>query len=108
MGFRYTDDPVADHEAYEAELARLEEQVPVCDHCNIPVMEDFCYEVNEDRFICAECLDKHYRYEVEGRYLECIYCGKTIKDDYCYEDDNGELFCNKCVDMCFRREVVVE
>lgn len=64
MGFRYTDDPVADHEAYEAELARLEAQVPVCGYCDRPVMDDFYYEIN-DEAVCAECMDKHFRREVE-------------------------------------------
>ena len=61
--FRYTDDPIADHEAYEAELARLEKEVPVCDYCNRPVAEDFYYEIN-DEVICAECMEQHFRREV--------------------------------------------
>ena len=61
--FRYTDDPIADHEAYEAELARLEKEVPVCDYCNRPVADDFYYEIN-DEVICAECMEQHFRREV--------------------------------------------
>lgn len=61
--FRYTDDPIADAAAYDAELARLEKQVPECENCGSPVMEDFYYEIN-DTVICAECLDKHFRKEV--------------------------------------------
>lgn len=63
MGFRYTDDPLADHAAFEAELARLEALVPDCEICGSPVMEEFYYEIN-DTVICAECLDKHFRKEV--------------------------------------------
>lgn len=63
MGFRYTDDPVADHEAYEAELARLEEEVPVCGYCNRPVMDDFYYEINDEP-VCAECLEQYFKREV--------------------------------------------
>lgn len=61
--FRYTDDPVADAAAYDAELARLEEQVPVCSYCGKPVAEDYYYEIN-DEVICAECMDRHFRREV--------------------------------------------
>ena len=64
MGFRYTDDPVADAAAYDAELARLGKLVPVCFKCKKPVMEDYCYELDEERTVCAECLDKHFRKEV--------------------------------------------
>lgn len=61
--FRYTDDPIADAAAYDAELARLEEQVPVCSYCGKPVAEDYYYEIN-DEVICAECMDRHFRKEV--------------------------------------------
>ena len=61
--FRYTDDPVADAAAYDAELARLEKELPVCCNCDRPVMDDYYYEIN-DEVICAECLDKHFRREV--------------------------------------------
>ncbi len=63
MGFRYTDDPLRDYEAYEAELVRLEEQVPVCDYCNRPVMDDFYYEINEEP-VCADCLEQYFKREV--------------------------------------------
>ena len=60
--FRYPD-PLDDHRAWEAELARLEEQVPVCSYCGKPVAEDYYYEIN-DEVICAECLQQHFRREV--------------------------------------------
>ena len=62
--FRYSDDPIADHEAYEAELARLEKLVPKCCKCKQPVPEDFYYLIDEEVF-CAECLDKHFKKRVE-------------------------------------------
>lgn len=63
MGFRYTDDPIADAAAYDAELARLEKEAPVCCYCNRPVMDDFYYDINDEVF-CAECLDKYFKKEV--------------------------------------------
>lgn len=65
MGFRYSGDPLADHAAYEAELARLEKLVPVCCKCKQPIMDDFYYELDEERNVCAECLDKHFKKRVE-------------------------------------------
>lgn len=41
--FRYTDDPETDAAAYDAELARLESQVPECGYCGKPVAEDYYY-----------------------------------------------------------------
>ena len=63
MGFRYTDDPIADYAAYEAELERLENEVPVCSYCGRPVAEDYYYEIN-DEVICAECMERDFRREV--------------------------------------------
>ena len=105
--FRYPD-PLDDHRAYETELARLEEQVPRCCEHRGPVMEDFYYEIHDDRPICAECLDNHHKVETEGRTLVCDYCGGTITDDHAYENDDGEVFCKACVDKHFRKNVVVE
>ena len=104
--FRYPD-PLDDHKAWEAELERLKEQVPVCCECTHPVMEDFCYEIDEERIICAECLDEHHKKEVKDKLL-CDYCGKAITDEYCYENDDGQVFHQACVDKHFRKEVVVE
>ena len=104
--FRYPD-PLDDHKAWEAELARLEEQVPVCCECGNPVMEDFCFELNEDKQICAECLDEHHKKEVTEDLL-CDYCGKAINDDYCYENDDGQVFHKACVDKHFKKDVIVE
>lgn len=58
---RYSGEPEA---AFEAELARAAAQVPECEICGKPVAEDFYYEIN-DTVICAECMDKHFRKDVE-------------------------------------------
>lgn len=106
-GFRYTDDPIADVAAYDAEMARLAEQVPICSEHPGPIMEDFYYEIDEGRPLCAECLDTHHKRKVVG-WLECDYCGEAIDDEYCYANDDDEVFCKACVDRHFRKEVVVE
>ncbi len=62
--FRYPD-PHDDHKAWEAELERLEKLVPVCCKCKQPIMDDFYYALDEERNVCAECLDKHFKKRVE-------------------------------------------
>lgn len=106
MGFRYTDDPVADAAAYDAELARLESLVPYCHHCMAPIMEDSYYEIDEGRSNCAEHLDEYHKRKVVG-WLECDYCGEAIDDEYCYKNDDDEVFCKACVDKHFKKEVMV-
>lgn len=99
--FRYTDDPVADAAAYDAELARLESQVPECGYCGKPVAEDYYYEINEytvkhagynhlplekkldalakitgfDQVSVCEDVTEHYEY-----FREAVNCNK---DDCC-------------------------
>lgn len=62
---RYTDDPISDYAAYEAELVRLEQLVPRCFKCKKPIMDDYYYEVEEGVPLCADCLDRHYKKRVE-------------------------------------------
>jgi hypothetical protein len=62
--FRYPD-PLDDHRAWEAELARLEKLVPVCFKCKQPIPDDYYYEVEEGMPLCAECLGKHFKKRVE-------------------------------------------
>lgn len=106
--FRYTDDPLADYAAYEAELARLEKLVPKCCKCRRPIMEDFCYELNEDKQICAECLDDHHKKKNANVFdLVCDYCGEYIDDEHYYENDDHEVFHKACVDKRFKKRVEV-
>lgn len=100
--FRYPD-PLQDHRAWEAELVRLEAQVPKCCECRSPVMEDYCFELNDDRIICAECLDNNHMVEIEDQALVCDHCGESIEDDYAYKNDDGEVFCKGCVVKHYRR-----
>lgn len=107
--FRYSDDPLADHAAYEAELSRLEKLVPTCTHCKRPIAEDFYYEISDGRPICAGCLERGQKMKIGFRHFECEHHGGTIHfdDDYCYINDDGQTFCKRCVDKYFKKEVVV-
>ena len=105
--FRYPD-PLDDHKAWEAELARLDEQVPRCCEHTGPVMEDFYYELNDDRPICAECLEKHHKKINLGNFdMECDYCGEYIDDEHYYKNDEYEVYCKACVDKHFKKKVEV-
>lgn len=62
--FRYPD-PLDDHRAWEAELARLEKLVPVCFKCKQPIADDYYYEVEEGMPLCVTCLGRHFKRRVE-------------------------------------------
>ena len=62
--FRYTDDPLSDYAAYDAELVRLEKMVPKCCCCGKPIMDDYYYEINDEAY-CANCMDKNFKKRVE-------------------------------------------
>lgn len=36
----YTDDPIADFDAYDAEQNRRLAKLPICDHCGYPIEDD--------------------------------------------------------------------
>jgi formylmethanofuran dehydrogenase subunit E len=55
---RYTDDPVADFERYDVEMAKKLEQLPVCSECGEPIQDEEAYMVHGD-YICEECMDCH-------------------------------------------------
>lgn len=58
---QYTDDPIADFNAWDKaqdeELAKL----PVCDECGNPIQDDYYYDI-AGITLCPECMDKNYRY----------------------------------------------
>lgn len=107
MGFRYTDDPIADAEAYQAELARLEEQVPRCKECDRPIPDMCCYDFGDEP-ICMECFEEHHKHDNGGLDYGCDICGERITEDYRYEDDCETVICHECLELYFKREVVVE
>ena len=61
---QYTDDPVADYEAYDRELALREAKLPRCAECNAPIIDNYLFEIN-DEHVCRACLVRNHRKRVE-------------------------------------------
>ena len=58
---QYTDDPVADYEAYDNEQQRWLDRLPICAHCKQPIQDEEYYSFNLDGEIepvkvCSDCL----------------------------------------------------
>ncbi len=64
----YTDDPIRDAEARDAEQQSALDKLPVCSYCGEPIQDDFCYVIN-DEIICEECLEENFRKRVDD-YIE--------------------------------------
>lgn len=62
MPRQYTDDPIADYEAWDAEQQRRLESRPICSECDEPIQDDEAYYINGE-WICQNCMDT-YRREV--------------------------------------------
>lgn len=50
-----TGDPIADFARHEAEQQELIERLPTCAECGEPIMDEYCYEI-EDDLVCESCL----------------------------------------------------
>lgn len=60
----FTDDPLSDFDRYDRQQEEWLNSRPVCDCCDEPIQDDFCYEINGD-LICEDCLDMHFRKAVD-------------------------------------------
>ena len=60
----FTDDPVADYDRYCAEQERESQRFPLCSECGERIMDDFCYEIN-DEYICEKCMKDNHRKDVD-------------------------------------------
>lgn len=60
----YSDNPVLDAERFQAALDKEEAALPVCSICDNHVMDGYFYLIN-DEVVCPDCLEYHYRKEVE-------------------------------------------
>ena len=60
---QYTDNPLADYYAHEAEEHRRLSRLPKCDICGEPITDENLYEINGE-LVCEVCLNEHYRRSV--------------------------------------------
>lgn len=58
----WTDDPLADYESYSGELEDALGKLPVCDICEEPIQDEYCYQINGDT-ICESCMAEYFRKE---------------------------------------------
>lgn len=56
----YSDNPVRDHERYEAHRERRLNRLPRCSECGYPIQDEECYEINGE-LICPSCMEENHR-----------------------------------------------
>lgn len=56
----YSDDPIADFNARDAEQTRQLEKRPVCADCDEPIQDDFPYYIN-GVWLCEDCIESYRR-----------------------------------------------
>lgn len=61
---QYTDDPVADYDAYCREQDKFMEQLPYCDECGQRIEDEFCYQI-DDVIICEDCIERFRKYTTD-------------------------------------------
>lgn len=60
----FTNDPVADAERYYAEQESKLDNVTICEYCDEHIQDNYYFEINGE-CICEECLNEHYRKDVD-------------------------------------------
>ena len=50
---------------YDAKQARELARLPKCFECGEPIQDEECYELDEERLVCPECLFRYYRRNTE-------------------------------------------
>lgn len=56
----YTDDPIADFHAWDAQQTAKLERLPVCADCGEHIQEETAYHIHGD-WICENCIDSYRR-----------------------------------------------
>ena len=62
MKMPYTDNPIADFDAWDADQSKRLARLPACADCDEPIQDEFAYYINGE-WICENCMDA-YRREV--------------------------------------------
>lgn len=60
----WTNDPVADYLSYDADQQDALEKLPVCDICEEPIQDEYCYEIHGE-YICEHCMAEYFRKSVD-------------------------------------------
>ena len=56
----YTDNPIADFNAWDDEQAKQLDKLPRCAECGEPIQDEECFEI-EGEVICPQCLKDNHR-----------------------------------------------
>ena len=57
----WSGDPIRDYDRYDAERQRAQDRLPQCCECGEPIQSDECYELDDGKYFCPECLDEKYK-----------------------------------------------
>lgn len=60
----WSDDPIADFEAYDAMKEKRLAELPECCECGEHIQDEYCFEINGE-YICEECLNDNHRKRTE-------------------------------------------
>lgn len=61
----YTDDPIADFEAWDAEQQRKLDSFPKCVECGKRIQDDELFDIDGDLY-CLNCADDLFKHSVEN------------------------------------------
>lgn len=56
----FTDDPIADFNAYDREQQEKLDKLPCCSMCKNPIQDDSAYYIN-DEWVCSDCISNFLR-----------------------------------------------
>lgn len=61
---QYTDDPVADYDAYDRAQEAEMERLPICCECGQRIEDEFCYQIN-DEVLCETCMEQYKKFTAD-------------------------------------------